>query len=440
MTWKAFHTNFVEFCVYLLLSIGSVRLCFYFLYEAPVIYTRLITEDNWVEFATAVFFALAGVLLLLLSRHSTSRFQKVIWIGIGVFAIFIAGEEISWGQHLFKWSVPEELRKINYQKEINIHNLDVLYPVNRKLNDYLCYLIPSWSLLSALILIAKPRWASRIQAYGIPLIPVKLIPIFLTAPYFFRYFPNFRADEIGELFLGMAAAFWVVDLYASTVPADKVPAEAGKAVLRIGGVLSAVATLSIILTYQFSRWPNVRILDQMAYVYYAKNHLYRQALRLYEYIYAHPSSVTPDIPIHYGTILIATGNRAEAKHVLSVAAAEMEVQDPPERKMSEHLRRLIKVHTLLGDSGRADAWLKRAIDFETERMNALHDPNERAERLWSIARDWEARGSIYEALNIVDEARETASSPYLLSKMERWRAMVVKSQTNAFNEEIVLNE
>ncbi len=136
MTWKVLRTGLVEFCVYVLLAVGSAVLCSHLLYNAPVVYTRLTTEDNWAEFATAVFFAFAGVLLLFHSRRSTSRLQKMIWIAIGLVAIFIAGEEISWGQHLFKWSVPEELRKINYQKEINIHNLDVLYPVNRKLNDF----------------------------------------------------------------------------------------------------------------------------------------------------------------------------------------------------------------------------------------------------------------------------------------------------------------
>ncbi len=238
----------------------------------------------------------------------------------------------------------------------------------------------------------------------------------------------------------MAAAFWAVDLYSShTSPAGS-PSTAYHALGKTGGMLLLVAVLSIVLTYKFSRWPNVRILDQMAVVYYAPNQMYSQALLLYEYIYAHPENVTPDTPVHYGTILLASGKRDEAQRVLSAAAAEMEAQDPPERKLSEHLRRLVKVHTLLGDTNRADVFLGRAIAFETEKIEATSDPDERAMRLWSVARAWEARGNISKAVNMVEKATEAASSPYLRSKIERWMVLIVKSQMNSFGEDISSEE
>jgi hypothetical protein len=38
-------------------------------------------------------------------------------------AIFIAGEEISWGQRILGWATPEELALLNKQGETNIHNI-----------------------------------------------------------------------------------------------------------------------------------------------------------------------------------------------------------------------------------------------------------------------------------------------------------------------------
>jgi hypothetical protein len=34
-----------------------------------------------------------------------------------------AGEEMSWGQHLFGWKAPEAITKVNVQGETNLHNL-----------------------------------------------------------------------------------------------------------------------------------------------------------------------------------------------------------------------------------------------------------------------------------------------------------------------------
>ena len=56
--------------------------------------------------------------------------------------IFIAGEEISWGQRIFSFSTPEILTAINDQNEFNLHN------VNKKLFDAAL----TWSVLALLLL------------------------------------------------------------------------------------------------------------------------------------------------------------------------------------------------------------------------------------------------------------------------------------------------
>ncbi len=49
------------------------------------------------------------------------------WVGYAVIAamlgsFYIAGEEISWGQHILNWSTPEYWAHVNDQGETNLHN------------------------------------------------------------------------------------------------------------------------------------------------------------------------------------------------------------------------------------------------------------------------------------------------------------------------------
>lgn len=46
------------------------------------------------------------------------------WILMWTLAcVYFAGEEISWGQHLFGWRTPEVLQALNRQHETNLHNV-----------------------------------------------------------------------------------------------------------------------------------------------------------------------------------------------------------------------------------------------------------------------------------------------------------------------------
>ena len=44
---------------------------------------------------------------------------------LGVLYVAAAGEELSWGQHFFKFAAPEFFQKHNAQREANLHNLVV---------------------------------------------------------------------------------------------------------------------------------------------------------------------------------------------------------------------------------------------------------------------------------------------------------------------------
>ena len=46
-----------------------------------------------------------------------------VWVGIAcVCSLYVAGEEMSWGQHILEWNTPEYWMALNDQGETNFHN------------------------------------------------------------------------------------------------------------------------------------------------------------------------------------------------------------------------------------------------------------------------------------------------------------------------------
>ncbi|RLA60362.1 MAG: hypothetical protein DRQ88_12905 [Epsilonproteobacteria bacterium] len=87
-----------------------------------------VREDGLIEWLT--FSALACSALLSFLRIKRLASIKNFWFVMGLLFfglvfLFGAGEEISWGQRIFDWSVPEFFAKNNLQGETNIHNLVV---------------------------------------------------------------------------------------------------------------------------------------------------------------------------------------------------------------------------------------------------------------------------------------------------------------------------
>ncbi|BBK40333.1 hypothetical protein STVA_03530 [Allostella vacuolata] len=92
----------------------------------PGAYALLIaSEQGVVENATALL-ALAGLvpaLGLIRDRRSLPSRWIVPWIACFMLGLlFIAGEEISWGQQWFRWDTPEWIGAVNTQNETNLHN------------------------------------------------------------------------------------------------------------------------------------------------------------------------------------------------------------------------------------------------------------------------------------------------------------------------------
>lgn len=73
------------------------------------------------------FFIISFALLMALAGLARVDWSHQKWLGawFGLAALcclYVAGEEISWGQHVFYWDTPEQWAVLNDQNETNLHN------------------------------------------------------------------------------------------------------------------------------------------------------------------------------------------------------------------------------------------------------------------------------------------------------------------------------
>lgn len=93
-------------------------------------YRLIMHKEGGIEWMTVIALLCGvayGLTLLVRYRRHLPAWWLVAWFGLGTLGMFVlAGEEISWGQHLGLWThddLPEAWNKINDQQETNFHNL-----------------------------------------------------------------------------------------------------------------------------------------------------------------------------------------------------------------------------------------------------------------------------------------------------------------------------
>ena len=88
--------------------------------------SALFAENGIFELGTAAFFFVAGCLALDLCRRTRglvpNRYRAVLLM-FALAACFVTLEEISYGQHMFRWESPAWFARHSSKSEINLHNL-----------------------------------------------------------------------------------------------------------------------------------------------------------------------------------------------------------------------------------------------------------------------------------------------------------------------------
>ena len=81
-------------------------------------YEALLQEDRFVEWLTVGFFLAAAVRGAIRAVRERRVFDGLV----ALFCLFVAGEEMSWGQRLLGFMPPEAFLATNAQQEFNLHN------------------------------------------------------------------------------------------------------------------------------------------------------------------------------------------------------------------------------------------------------------------------------------------------------------------------------
>ncbi|NJK49632.1 hypothetical protein HC931_17080 [Candidatus Gracilibacteria bacterium] len=141
-------------------------------------YERMMGEGGFVEYGTTLTYILAFAFSLPIGNYFIKQKQNllgVIYYLLAILFLFIALEEVSWGQTFFKWETPDFLEEVNVQQETSLHNLvwfhyslrdaiivvsflggvswwlASLFKLTHKFKQFIKYLIPDWYLSSFFI-------------------------------------------------------------------------------------------------------------------------------------------------------------------------------------------------------------------------------------------------------------------------------------------------
>lgn len=108
-------------CLAGLVALGVVLLPF------PEPFRLVMHSEGGVVENLVVILALAGAVLAFRLAAAPGQPPALrLWHGLFLLMlVFLAGEEISWGQHWFGWATPQDFAALNEQGETNLHNLPI---------------------------------------------------------------------------------------------------------------------------------------------------------------------------------------------------------------------------------------------------------------------------------------------------------------------------
>lgn len=197
---------------------------------------KLLTgEDRLFETVQFLVLVAGGAMLVPLGLHL--RRQGEVGVGFlyllgALFLLFVAGEELSWGQRIFDWRTPEELARVNRQGETTLHNISGVEAAFRGLKFA--------AGLYGAVVSPLVHWSGTAARHPRPV--RLLMPHWLLAPYFavplvwrpVRWFAPRPEDfafalqefsEVEELILYLGVFLFIV--HRARRATGEEPAEAG---------------------------------------------------------------------------------------------------------------------------------------------------------------------------------------------------------------------
>lgn len=199
-------------------------------------------EDGPFEYATALLYGLAAIFFGILAKRSAFPYTKtrgwgyvflLVWL-FGTF--FIMGEEISWGQRIVGFETPENIKALNYQDELTVHNLQFVYDKFTNSQTAIFH-ANALSLVMVLVGVVFPAvalsaWGRQlIQRFSFPVVPGCYSILFIGGFVYGRYLTDFAVDpqyapyevrefiwSLGVFLFAIHGFFRPYDLYRTRPP------------------------------------------------------------------------------------------------------------------------------------------------------------------------------------------------------------------------------
>jgi hypothetical protein len=181
--------------------VAAVLLCAAVLVaRQPEAYYRAVQEDELLEWAS--FWAFAGAAGMFvwaaLRRPPAPRWQLWFPLGLAAFCLWVALEEISWGQRVFGYRPPAYFLEHNYQQELNLHNV-----VASDLRQLALKAVILGYGVALPLLGLVPALGRLYRRLGVAPPPLALLPAFLATYLLYEIYPWDFSGEWVELMLGL---------------------------------------------------------------------------------------------------------------------------------------------------------------------------------------------------------------------------------------------
>ncbi len=177
----------------------------------PFFYRAIIQEDAALEWLQVALYAGAVLLGLAACRFHRARHQyRLAWWYALLAAgfLFVALEELNWGQRLFHLVSPAYFQRHNFQQEINLHNLSSLQP-----GLHQAYILIGAYGAFAWLLLRRPFAPPWFLMFYF-LIPgaVYVAITFVDPPHLPGSVLLFRDQEPAEFMLALGCFLWMAEL------------------------------------------------------------------------------------------------------------------------------------------------------------------------------------------------------------------------------------
>jgi len=203
----------------MLWMVAQVASEFIFPKEAILNFHKENGVHEWIQFTLMIgVFALAIRTLKSMKRPRNKWLATwIIIAAIGSF--YVAFEEISWGQWIFKWTTPENMKALNYQGETNLHNTSKWF--NQKPRLLLEIGIIFGGIIIPVLSMLKPKWLpERFNIIYPPNCLIIIASIYTIAKFSHKFSRMAfdekifqRSSEIEELYLYFFVFLYMIVLH-----------------------------------------------------------------------------------------------------------------------------------------------------------------------------------------------------------------------------------